>query len=273
MTTAEHGVLYLAQGEGYLQQAIVSVRSLRQQMPGIAVTLHTNDVARARRECPPDVDIRQSKEFWTREEKIDVFLDSPFEKTVFLDTDTYVCADLSDLFVLLDRFEMAVAHAPGRDRYGETTCPPCFPEMNSGVVAYRKTPGVCAVLERWRELYGEWMQRDHKPPGDQPPLRQAVYESGIQFCVLPPEYNFRAIVPAFAGEGMQVKIVHSHHSDLEQLAQWLNASREARVFLPGLPFFAPKSFAFLSGSARRLTRILFRLQSIAIKLTGSKTSR
>jgi len=47
-------------------------------------------------------------------DKILPLLDSPFNRTVFLDTDTQVCSEFFELFDLLDRFDLAVAHAPWR---------------------------------------------------------------------------------------------------------------------------------------------------------------
>lgn len=37
-------------------------------------------------------------------------LHSPFEHTIFLDTDTFVCGDFSELFDLLDHFDIAMSH-------------------------------------------------------------------------------------------------------------------------------------------------------------------
>ena len=46
-------------------------------------------------------------------DKIRNISQTPFERTIFLDTDTCVIANIGELFDLLQRFDVAAAHAPG----------------------------------------------------------------------------------------------------------------------------------------------------------------
>ena len=58
-------------------------------------------------------------------DKVNAMPLSPYNRTLFLDTDTYVYASLEHLFVLLDRFELAAAHDPWRYGYN-LGCPEGF---------------------------------------------------------------------------------------------------------------------------------------------------
>jgi hypothetical protein len=50
--------------------------------------------------------------------KLIAMMQSPFETTLLLDTDTYVCAGISDLFAILERFDIAMTlERPYRDDF------------------------------------------------------------------------------------------------------------------------------------------------------------
>ena len=114
--TESRGVVYVATGEKFVAEALISVRSVKKQMPEIPITLFT-DLQGLVGNPPEGVD---SVCYLTQvtnscRDKIYPLTDSPYEKTLFLDTDTYVCKPVYDLFTMLDRFDIALAQAP--DRY------------------------------------------------------------------------------------------------------------------------------------------------------------
>ena len=83
-------------------------------------------------------------------------MQSPFEKTLLLDTDTYVCADISDLFAILERFDIAMTHErPYRDDFPASSgVPDAFVEFNQGVIAFRRSYEVQDALKEslsWTE--------------------------------------------------------------------------------------------------------------------------
>jgi hypothetical protein len=78
-----------------------------------------------------------------------------------LDTDTYCLHAFPEVFDLLDRFDLAAAHEAGgiatrwvdaRRSSGRPTMPECFPELNTGVIAFRRGANVLKLLERWLVL-------------------------------------------------------------------------------------------------------------------------
>ena len=119
------------------------------------------------------------------------------EKVLYLDTDTRVVSGLREAFNLLDRFEVACAHAPWRfaTDFGpeDPRLPPipaAFPELNAGVIFCRNNAKVRRLLRTCREMHSAWAPAGDPAP-DQPALRAALWKSRISLYVLPPEYNAR----------------------------------------------------------------------------------
>jgi len=234
MTTASRGIVYVATGRKFVDEALLSVRSAKKYMPDIPVCLFTDveDVAAASPPAGVDRVCLLQEVTQSCRDKIKPLADSPYEKTLFLDTDTYLCQAVYDLFVLLDRFDMALAQAPDRCQYRLPHLPDCFSELNSGVIAFRKNDRTQTVLARWEETFLRMLADDLGSYRDQHSLRDTLFRSDVHLFILPPEYNFRTIGPNFAGRHSKVKILHGRHADLERVAARLNRSPErARVFL------------------------------------------
>ena len=71
---------------------------------------------------------------------------SPYDLTIFLDTDTVINHDITDMFDILETFDLVAAHdlARKRKKYSEAIpeygrIPYSFSEVNTGVLAYRKS--------------------------------------------------------------------------------------------------------------------------------------
>lgn len=205
----QHGVIYTATGADYAALAAASARSLRAREPGLAVDLFT-DLPDA-----PGLDVfdrvHPVPESHPRA-KLDCLPLSRFERTLFLDCDTLVTAPLGDLFGLLDRFELALAHdvrrrsALIREDDGAGT-PYAFPQLNSGVMLYRRSPAMLAFLAEWRRRYAAaGVLRD------QITLKRLLWESDLRFYVLPPEFNLRRVTMLDAWEPLDAipTIIHSH---------------------------------------------------------------
>jgi len=182
-------------------------------------------------------------------DKIAPLAKTPFEQTVFLDTDTYLCEPVTELFELLQRCDIAMAHAPMRVT-GKVPVPASFPECNSGVIAYNMNERTRSLFANWERFYADQLASTGQPD-DQPALRRALWESEAKLVILPPEYNFRFALPSFAGRG-KVKILHGRHADMPKLAARLNRSGSPRVFLPRLREAGPRHFGILSFPGKML---------------------
>jgi hypothetical protein len=177
-------VIFAATGAGYRRLAMRAAATVRQHCPELPIDLYT--------------DVQEGAEVFDRVEvladpwhrsKIDAMAMSRFERTLMLDADLVVLADIRDVFDLLDRFEIALAHDPNRNKpmaveVWRTPVPAAFPQFNSGVVAFQGSERVRNFLRAWsRAVRDESMRRD------QPALRELLWESDLRIATLPEEYN------------------------------------------------------------------------------------
>lgn len=227
------GVFYVATGEKHRWATCDAVEFLKATNPRLGVTIFTDEreAFASVRGLVDRIFILESPRF-SFIDKLYGFLHAPYDRNVFLDTDTVVAGDISDLFVLLDRVEFAAAHAPGHSGarmhpYESPELPAAFTQFNTGVVSFVKSERTRKVFERWRELYEANPQHRH----DQPALREALFYSDISVYVLPPEYNFLVGHAYLSGP---VKIFHSSimRNNPRQFISLINQHTGPRVFIP-----------------------------------------
>lgn len=227
---SDSGVFYIATGETHFAEALTSAASLRQQM-NLPVTIAT-DQEKAKVEAEVEIVSVQPDGY---RGKVGYMKLLPYEKTLFLDTDTYICRSLGDIFRLLERYEVAGAHDPGRTNWPtEAMIPQCFPEFNTGVLLLRRCQAVEALLDEWLRLYDRMLtgRIKYQRYGDQGAFREALYASAVRATVLPPEYNFRCNYPACLA-GM-VKIVHGRRGgDMPEFVDRTNKNGRMRLYRPG----------------------------------------
>lgn len=157
------------------------------------------------------------------------------DQFLYLDADTYVTDDIMDLFELLDAgFHFVGAHAPGRVTVprAKQTVPPCFPEINIGVNAFRRCNEIYDLFDLWYEHF--YRHADEFGRNDQPALRHALYHSpDVRLGVIPPEYNCRFGFGGFAR--YKVKVLHGRpqDGDYERVARVVNKSIVMRSWKRG----------------------------------------
>ncbi|MCC7321219.1 MAG: hypothetical protein IT542_09610 [Rubellimicrobium sp.] len=203
---AECGVIYVASGADYVDLACASARSLRAQEPDLPIDIFTGDPV------PPG--LFDAVHPLTRpgpRAKLTAMQQTRFARTLFLDADTLVVGAVRDLFGLLERFDCAAAHdmrrASSLIREGTVATPAAFPQLNSGVLLYRRSAAMLALLAEWeRRFHASGARRD------QPILKDLLWASDIRFYVLPPEYNLRRLTLLEAWEPLDARpaIIHSH---------------------------------------------------------------
>jgi hypothetical protein len=147
-----------------------------------------------------------------------------FERTLYVDTDVCFVADVRDVFEVLDRFDIALAHAHTRNREvttatWRTPLPAAFPQFNGGVILYKMNDGVGAFLNAWKNAY-----QTAGFAKDQVTLRELLWESNLQICTLPPEYNirYRKYLWIWRKNEAQPKILHFaafHRRSMKQVAK------------------------------------------------------
>ena len=181
-----NGFIFAATGETYVNLARRAVRSLRQVMPDAQVDLFTD----ADLVDPAFDRIHKLSDSYFRP-KMEALRRSRFERTVYLDCDIVVLMDVSELFHLLDRFDLASSYAFARDRrrlVQDGTMPRSYGLLNAGVVAIRTN-------EKTKVLVADWDRtvRERDANMDQPTFRELLWKSDVSVFVLPPEYNLIAI--------------------------------------------------------------------------------
>jgi hypothetical protein len=122
------GIIYSASGERFIAEAMASARS----------SLRFNRVPHFVYCDRPPAEPAEGIHFVRFESCGNPYLDKirniaqmPFGQTIYLDTDTYVVDNIDELFDLLERFDIAAAHAPGYT--GDDRDPSeAFYELNRG---------------------------------------------------------------------------------------------------------------------------------------------
>jgi hypothetical protein len=217
---ADCGALYIVVGDGYEEAAVRSAQSLQRVMPDIPIAVATD----GRIGGPFNHHVPLSETDGYRA-KIVGARQTPFERTLILDVDTYVLADISDVFDLLDNFHMALAHAPGRMSLAFDDVPAAFPEFNTGVIAYRRNEVTTSVLDDWLREYDRLAFSGGAQ--DQPSFRRVVYrESALRIATLAPEYNQRFWMAGFFVPPIRILHGWARESDYRRVAAAMNEPSE-----------------------------------------------
>lgn len=230
--SADRGILYFAKGDTFIKEAELSARQVTRVMPEYPISIVADREPDA--ECFDEVLIDTSE--FSKRNKPQAMRRTPYERTIYLDTDTYVQEPIDDLFDLLDEFDLAlrrnkgVCHIPETDETDPNAdVPEGFPEFNSGVFPYRKTSAVRDLLREWERL----CLPDHT--ADQRSLRPALYNSSVRFTCLPNRYNCMYRNDNIVNKS--VKVFHgplvnreSNRIDLREAVEKLNRSVDCRLY-------------------------------------------
>lgn len=200
MSLGSIGVAYIALGPSrFRDEALVSLSSLRKFHPDLPALIFSDaEDTRLVEAFDRVVHIPQNfgprsvgAQTWDQPAwltRIDAVASIPYDRTLFIDTDTEIVGDLSPLWQLLDRFDLAAAHAPYRYQGEIAGIPSSYPEFNCGVIALKSTPASHAFIAAWRSAYLAEKDFWHH---DQHAFRKAAWESAARIATLPPEYNLR----------------------------------------------------------------------------------
>ncbi len=227
------GAIYAATGEKYIHELLASVATLKAVMPAISVAAFVDqpDIVENSHITFKHI-IRIDNPKNGLEDKIDAMLHSPYEKTIYLDTDIYIAEVFDEVFDLLDRFDIAAKQDGRRFAAHQPHIPDAFPEYNSGVVAFRKSDATNAFFKLWLETYAIHRSPDgptffRERRGNQPAMRSALWESNLRIATLTEEYNAQARSGFL---GAPAKIIHARNDDLTGLAAAYNFDPGKRVF-------------------------------------------
>jgi len=214
-TTARRGALYVYWGTKVEAELERSVRSLRRFHPDLPVE---------KVKLPDDSSLL---------DKGKIFDYSPFETTVFLDTDTVVLDHLDFGFEMAERHGLAccINECPWARRYRDIGGDQL--EYNTGVLFFNHAAQ--PVFDRWKALAHEIdssivFHGSHGPTvmphNDQAGFSQALVDTGFNPFVLPLNWNLRPIWHhSFFGP---IKIWHDHADPPPIVHQW-NETQESEA--------------------------------------------
>jgi len=218
-----NGILYVATGDEFIRQATISAEYIDSviDLPIAIITDHKIDADVF------DEIIIDPDPTYSYIDKARNLHRSPFEKTLFIDSDVYILSNVGELFELLDDFEMAAAIDPNEAalryrglQYFEEL-PVSVPEYNTGVLAYQKSSSTFELCNTWVENFS----KQHHT--DQISFRRSLANTDIQFTSLSPLYNCLIDYPMqVTGE---VKIIHDVSRTFLTEELELNADIEAHA--------------------------------------------
>ncbi|MDS0220937.1 hypothetical protein NDI54_06175 [Haloarcula sp. S1AR25-5A] len=254
------GILYIATGTDYANQAIISARIAKKNTNYPVSIVSDQPIS----DSVFDEVILLKDPYYNFGDKILGMKKTPYEKTLFIDTDAYILDNISELFGLLSGFDIAAAQSP-HNWTAETKniragsiddSLDALPDLNTGVIPYKMNDKTAYFLDKWDDFY----QEQH--PQDQPTFVSALYDTGVDFVTLPRIYNYIHGYPSQVTE--DVKIIHDIEdmiqtdnlkSELDRIESYLNATNSPRiVYHLGNPFVSSNMFLDLIRKAESLFR-------------------
>lgn len=225
----QQGVVYIATGQKFITEALQAVASLKRHMPDSHVTLFSDQQPQS--DLFDAVTIIEQPQY-SFMDKIQQLKHSPYEHTLFLDTDTLVCGPLDELFTLLAAYDIAAAY----DNIGRSVPVPAvpspLPEFNTGVMVFRQSDKWQAFCDAWRDRYQYYIDGGLKnfgdmPVNDQTPFLECIHSGDLRMAVLPGEYNCPMHFSGFLNGPM--KVLHGRHPFAAAMADKLNQWTGMRV--------------------------------------------
>lgn len=202
------GYLYVANKQKFIDEAKISARSIRDHsLLPIAIVCTQVLVTEEVMSFFDLVIINEEINNYIYLSKIIGLQNSPFEKTVFLDSDTFVCADISPLFEILEMADIATTQEKSyhtTNKINNIRFKNIIPEFNSGVIVLKKNSLTEKLLLDWFNIC-----KENNISNDMPGLREAIFENFnlIKYLILPEEFNSHGYKSMLILNG-EVKVIH-----------------------------------------------------------------
>jgi hypothetical protein len=224
MEKLEKGFLYIAFGEAFTKEALMSIKSLK-RYNNEPVALFTDRDQTS--EFDGLVDLYAKIEPQHIRAKVDFIGQSPFKNTIYLDSDTVIVRNISDMFEVLNRFDIAVTndYARKRTKYSKlvpeySEIPYAFSEVNGGIMAYNDSLATNTFFAMWKEYFYKYFKETNG--WDQVSLRISLWRSNVRIHHFPFEYNIRSkdnrdkqdrFKHEFGDQHMAPRIYHLHYEN------------------------------------------------------------
>ena len=223
------GIVWIATNEQYYAMALRSLLSARECMPDLQTCLVTDDRRRSGI-SGFDVIVDHEKPGEGYGDQVTGMGQSPFERTICLDSDTFVTKPLWKLFDLVTLYPVAATH--GLWRFSREPCEdlPCVFEWACGMVAFKDCPVWRKFHKHWSNLYFERRRTEGGNPGTQIDFREAILDQTVPIFTLGPSFNFQVGAPGFLGGKEFVHVSHSKKANGGALGLSVNTRQGPRVW-------------------------------------------
>ena len=189
-----NGILYIAFGKDHIRDLEYSVKTVKKIHPDLSITLFTDS--------PYDnkhIDHMVLKHMKNSRVKQEYLWDSPYDNTLYMDSDTGVVGNILESFNLMERFDIAATHDLIRKhdkkskKYPDyANIPDGFPEYAGGVILFRKSDVVKNFFDIWQKNFKIWYDLTGEVR-DQPSFRVSLWQCrDLHVHTLPPEFNIRS---------------------------------------------------------------------------------
>lgn len=234
--TYSKGVIYTAGGlQKYVDEAIYSAKTLKKYNPKVGTTLFTTTEGVSSKYF--DNIIYQEPVKHPQKYKVENMLKSPYDFTLFLDSDTEIKDNIEELFDFLLNYDLGVTNRvmcrwfapPKPTEYIDYIDHNHF---NGGFFLFKKNAKTEIFVNAW---YEKMKLKDDKitgkPIGDQPPLNELFFDKklpekiGLKYVILPNKiYNARPWLWKQAKEDGDYKNIKIFH------ARGLNKPKYKKIF-------------------------------------------
>jgi len=215
----KNGILYIAFGghklADHTKEVVCSAESVKKMHPDLHITLFTNNHMESGSDHFDEI---VQVPIGGERVKQELLYNSPYESTLYLDTDTMIVNPIGGIFDLMGRFDIAatIDHVRKAQKVSDiypdyASIPDGFSEYGGGVILFRKSDAVEKFFEVWRKNYSIWQEASGRD-NDQPSFRVSLWEcSDLKVHTLPPEFNIRTQEKRDKIKNIVPRIFHWHN--------------------------------------------------------------
>lgn len=237
MKLENYGVFYVAAGQKYIDEACNSARSLRKINSSLRISIACNQKPEENglfdQIILVDETVKSRNEGLLFKTKY-LYTLSPYQKTLFVDTDTFFIGDIESGFNILDYFDISMtldppdSHFPTLSSGKKIDCKP----VNTGVIFFKKNEVNDRLFQEWLKIYSEKLaQNPNLRESDQTSCTEALMRCSSRLYPLSPEWNTRFCFINTLKE--PVKILHAYSNNIEKIADRVNLdSNKLRAWMP-----------------------------------------
>lgn len=200
--------------------------TFKQQHPKIPISIFTDDIDAVSLSMGFDKIFKIENPYYSYLDKLQI-KNSPYDTTIFIDTDTICVEPVFELFELLEKCELIInQNAEGYHyNYYDYGLNVSMPEFNTGVIGFnRNSLNEKNFFEKWKEIY---LKYSHITLEDQFSFRILVYNFNVRYCWIPHAYNYFIYFPAYTS--IHAKIIHGRpFNRLHEIAHKINSTQKLK---------------------------------------------